>query len=370
MLKERQRSRAALLTIRAVWLVLALVAALYCVYRFEGPSPLETNLLALLPATEADPVAEKAVDRLADALGDRTVFLVSSRNADHAKAAAKRFGATLRTSGAFLSVTAELPPFDVAQIGALYAPYRFGLLTRDDREALANAANRAEPLNDTLMQRIYNPVRGPLATPLADDPFGWLEHWLSDLPLATAGLDLEDNLLVAHRGDVTSVLVVTTLHGSAYESRTQRAVSSAEAQAEASVKAAWPDATVARAGAVFYAQAARSASEREVHLIGVVSACGIALLMLWVFHSPRLLLLGFLSTALGIVCALAVTMLVFGKLHLLTLVFGASLIGEAVDYSIQYFVVYLGAQRGWDAQSGARSVRPALSVALATSLLG
>jgi predicted exporter len=177
-------------------------------------------------------------------------------------------------------------------------------------------------------------------------------------------------MLVAHRGDTTSVLVVTTLNGSAYESRVQRAVLSAAAQAETSLHAAWPDASVARAGAVFYAESARRASEREVHLIGIASACGIALLMLWVFRSPRLLLLGFMSTALGIVVALAVTMAVFGKLHLLTLVFGASLIGEAVDYSIQYFVVYLGAPRNWDAKEGARSVRPALSVALATSLLG
>jgi predicted exporter len=353
-----------------MWLAVALVASLYCAYRFIGPSPLETNLLALLPATEADPVAEKAVDTLANALGDRTVFLVTSKDADHAKAAARQFGATLAKSGAFESATAELPPFDMSQIGALYMPYRFGLLTRDDRDAIANTTT---PLHDTLMQRIYNPLRGPLATQLADDPFGWLEHWLSGLPLATSSLDLEDNMLVSHRGDTTSVLVVTTLPGSAYETRIQRAVSSAAAQAEASLKAAYPDASVARTGAVFYAESARSASEREVHLIGVASACGIALLMLWVFRSPRLLLLGFLSTALGIVCALAVTMLVFGKLHLLTLVFGASLIGEAVDYSIQYFVVYLGAgsgRGGWNARLGARSVRPALGVALATSLLG
>ncbi|MDR5746355.1 MMPL family transporter [Caballeronia sp. LZ029] len=357
--------------VRAAWIALALVAVLYCVHRFSGPSPLETNLLALLPATEANPVAEKAVDQLSNALGDRTVFLVSSRDADHAKAAAKRLGATLQASGAFASVTAELPPFDIARIGALYTPYRFGLLTRDDRDALTHSSEKsAASLYDALMQRIYNPVRGPLATQLAVDPFGWLEHWLSDLPLATSNLDLEDNMLVAHRGDTTSVLVVTTLNGSAYESRVQRAVLSAASQAETSLHAAWPDASVARAGAVFYAESARRASEREVHLIGIASACGIALLMLWVFRSPRLLLLGFMSTALGIVFALAVTMAVFGKLHLLTLVFGASLIGEAVDYSIQYFVVYLGAPRNWDAKQGARSVRPALSVALATSLLG
>jgi len=371
MLMARQWTKTQLWSIRAAWLVLALVASLYCAWRFTGPSPLETNLLALLPATEADPVAEKAVDTLANALGDRTVFLVTSKDGDHAKAAAKQFGAALQKSGAFASVTAELPPFDMSQIGALYMPYRFNVLTRDDRDAIANGS---ASLHDALMQRIYNPVRGPLATQLADDPFGWLEHWLSALPLATSNLDLEDNMLVAHRGDATSVLVVTTLPGSAYETQTQHAVLSAVAQAQSSLKTAFPDASVARTGAVFYAESARSASEREVHLIGVASACGIALLMLWVFRSPRLLLFGFVSTALGIVCALAATMLVFGKLHLLTLVFGASLIGEAVDYSIQYFVVYLGAgpgQRGgWNARQGARSVRPALSVALATSLLG
>jgi predicted exporter len=372
----QQRSAKQAWGVRAAWLLLALAAALYCGWRFAGPSPLQTNLLALLPATEADPVAEKAVDTLASALGDRTVFLVTSNDDAHAKAAAKQLGASLQKSGAFGSVTAELPPFDLSQIAALYMPYRFGLLAPADRVALAQsnvtspAANLPAGLRDALAQRIYSPLRGGLTTPLADDPFGWLEHWLGGLPLATSNLELEDNMLVSHQGTATSVLIVATLPGSAYESKTQHAVLAALARSESALKQAFPDVSVARTGAVFYAESARSASEHEVHLIGVASLCGIALLMMWVFRSPRLLLLGFVSTALGIVCALAVTMLVFGQLHLLTLVFGASLIGEAVDYSIQYFVVYLGAGRDWDSRRGARAVRPALTVALATSLLG
>ncbi len=383
----QQRSARQAWGMRAAWLLLALVAALYCGCGFTGHSPLKTNLLALLPATEADPVAEKAVDTLASALGDRTVFLVTSHDDAHAKAAARQLGASLQKSGAFGSVTVELPPFDLSQIAALYLPYRFGLLTPADRAALATGATAGvrhdappdvsgpagSPLSglaNMLAQRIYSPLRGGLTTPLADDPFGWLEHWLGNLPLATSNLELEDNLLVSHRGDATSVLIVATLPGSAYETSTQHAVLAALAQGESALKQAFPDVSVARTGAVFYAESARSASEHEVHLIGVASLCGIALLMMWVFRSVRLLLLGFVSTALGIVCALAVTMLVFGKLHLLTLVFGASLIGEAVDYSIQYFVVYLGAQHDWDARRGARAVRPALTVALATSLLG
>jgi predicted exporter len=357
--------------IRAAWLLLALAAVLYCGWRFVGGSPLQTNLLELLPQTEADPVAEQAVDRLAAALGDRTVYVATSRDAAHAKAAAKQLAATLKASGAFHSVTAELPPFDLSQVGALYQPYRFGLLTPADRAALSSASYS---LHDALAERLYNPLRGPLATQLADDPFGWLEHWLSGLPLATSNLSIEDNLLVAHHGAATSVLVVASLPGSAYEAPLEQAVLAASERGAAQLKTQFPDVTLARTGAVFYAQAARSSAERDVHLIGVASACGIALLMLWVFRSPRFLLLGFVSTALGIVCALAATLLVFGKLHLVTLVFGASLIGEAVDYSIQYFVVTLGtarnAQTPWDARRGARAVRPALTVALATSLLG
>ncbi|WP_321870392.1 MMPL family transporter [Burkholderia ubonensis] len=359
--------RARRLALRAAWLLVALVAGLYCLWRFTGASPLQTNLLALLPATEANPVAEQAVDRLSAALGERTVYLVTDRDAARAKAAAKQFGALLAKSGAFRSVTVEVPPFDPSQIAATYLPARFGLLTDADRASLERGD---AALADALTRRLYSPPVDGLPTAVSDDPFGWLQHWLADLPLATARLALEDGMLVSHRDGATSVLVMTSLAGSAYESTIQQAVRGATAASERSLAAAYPEVRIARTGAVFYAQAARASAERDVHVIGAVSLGGIALLLLSVFRTPRLLVLAFASTAFGIVCALAATLAVFGKLHLLTLVFGVSLIGEAVDYSIQYFVVYLSSGAQWDARRGAAAVRPALAVALATSLLG
>lgn len=351
----------------AAWLLVALVATGYNLWRFSGPSPLQTNLLALLPATEANPVAERAVEMLGEALGNRTVYLVTDRDAARAKAAAKAFGARLAGSGAFRSVTVEVPPFDLSRIAATYLPARFGLLTEADRASLERGD---ATLADRLTRRLYAPPVDGLQTGVADDPFGWLQHWLGNLPLTTSNLSLEDGMLVAHRDEATGVLVMTSLAGSAYESKVQRAVRDATADAEHALAADYRGVRVDRAGAVFYAEAARASAERDVHLIGAVSLAGIALLLMSVFRSPRLLVLAFASTALGIVCALAVTLLVFGKLHLLTLVFGVSLIGEAVDYSIQYFVAYLSAGRQWDARRGAAAVRPALVVALATSLLG
>lgn len=358
-----------------VWAALACLAAVYCGWRFAEPAlgvraslpPLQTNLLALLPKTEADPVAEHALDALASVLGERAVYLVTSDDAAHAKAAARVFAQSLAKSGAFRGVVAQLPPFDVTQVARFYLPYRFGLLTAGDHAALASGS---AALPDLLAERLFDPLRAGLAAPLADDPFGWLSRWLGALPLAATNLTIEDGMLVAHRGTATSVLVAATLSGSAYETSVQRGVREATARAEQASQSTFPDVRIARTGAVFYAEAARRASEGDVNRIGIWSMCGIALLMLWIFRSVRLIALGFLSTAIGIGCALAATMAIFGQLHLLTLVFGASLIGEAVDYSIQYFVAYLSAGRQWDAQRGLREVRPALLVALATSLLG
>ena len=92
------------------------------------------------PRPKSDPAAEKATDTLAAALGDRTVFIVSSPDAEHAKAAAKQLGAMLRIERGVPVGDAQLPPFDVSSIAAFYLPYRFGLLAPADRAALQDGS--------------------------------------------------------------------------------------------------------------------------------------------------------------------------------------------------------------------------------------
>ena len=410
-----------------VWIALTLCALGFAGWRFwvvSEPAPLQTDLLALLPRSAADPAVDQAVDRLTDAVGQRVVFLVEADDPAQARAAAQTFADTLSKGAAgtvgtggeraeranpvaaaplFSSVIAKLPPFDLSRIGATYLPFRFALLTSDDRAALqrldgAAPASRDAALRQWLDTRLYAPDAaaggGPLQASLADDPFGWLSHWLSGLPLAQTRLHFDQGYLVTDLdGDGSrgkgriGVLVLATLAGSPYGTQTQQAVVDAVAAGDAAMRQSpVPGLALTRFGAVFYAEAARASAQHEVHVIGLASLAGIACLMLWVFRSPRLLLLGFLSTALGVLFAIDITLAVFGQLHLLTLVFGASLIGEAVDYAIQYFVAYLeqGAAaivpRSQSARSSAASlsparraarvVRPALTVALATSLLG
>ncbi|MBD8898176.1 MMPL family transporter [Rhodanobacter sp. DHG33] len=333
----------------------------------RGPLPIQTDLLAMLPTTEQNPLAEAAVERLAHANGDRVVLLVSNRDDARAKDAARTLGKALATHAVFGDVTAELPPFDLAQVTAPYLAHRDWLLTETDRAVLASPG--FDPAQ-ALAQRLNEPFLTGVGVPLADDPFGWLQHWLAQQPWSRSPLLPEDDLLVAHRGDKTYVLVTAALKGSSYDDGVQRRALDALQDAESQIERHYPGTTVLHTGAVFYASAARANAKRDMDRVGWISALGIALLLLAVFRSPGSLLLAFLSTTVGVVAATTVSLLVFGQIYLLTLVFGAALLGEAVDYSIQYLSARAHAGPRWQAGAGLRQVRPALLLALGTSLLG
>ena len=333
----------------------------------RGTVPIQTDLLAMLPATERHPLAEAAVEQLTHANGDRIVLLVEDADDDTAKDAARKLGQSLAKDKAFRSVTAELPPFDLDQLLSPYLVHRFHLLTDGDRNAIA------APGYDTaqvLARRLNEPFLAGVGVKLQDDPFGWLQHWLQQQPWSRSPLLPEDNLLVAHQDDRTYVLVTADLNGSSYDDTVQQPALAALATAEQALKHEHPSVKLSRAGALFYAAAARADAEHDMHMVSIISTLGIGLLLLWVFRSPGPLLLAFLSTAVGVVTALTLTLLVFGQVHLLTLVFGAALLGEAVDYSIQYLSARANAGTTWDAARGSRQVRPALLLALGTSLLG
>lgn len=348
------------------WLLFALAATAVTAVHFARGTSLQTNLLALLPATERDALAEQAAEALSAQLGSRAVFLVSHPDAITARDAARQFAAALAKDGAYRNVRAQLPTLDASLPFALYGPHRFGLLTDADRAQLSSGEFN---LDNALARRLLAPVSDAQLTPLAQDPAGWLAHWLSSLPRPGGNLTLDDGYLVARDAQRIHVLVLAEPAGSPFDSTVQTRAVEAYDHALRAVQTAYPQTSVLHTGSVFYGAAARADAERDMNRIALISLIGISLMMLLVFRSLRPWLLGLLSVAIGIGVATGVILLTQGGLHLITLVFGASLIGEAIDYSIQYFAAQLHAGKDWQAQRGLALVRPALTTAVATSLI-
>ena len=199
----------------------------------RGSVPIQTDLLAMLPATERHPLAEAAVEQLTHANGDRIVLLVEDANDDIAKDAARTLGQSLTKAKVFRSVTAELPPFDLDQLLSPYLVHRFHLLTDADRGAIA--APGYDPAQ-VLARRLNEPFLAGVGVKLQDDPFGWLQHWLQQQPWSRSPLLPEDDLLVAHQDDRTYVLVTAELNGSSYDDTVQQPTLAALTAAEQTLK--------------------------------------------------------------------------------------------------------------------------------------
>ncbi len=125
------------------------------------------------------------------------------------------------------------------------------------------------------------------------------------------------------------------------------------------------------AGAPMMAVQSRAAIRDDSSRLAIIGSVMIALLLGWLYRSPRLLLLGLLPVLTGIVIGLAAVGLGFSMIHGMTIGFGVTLIGEAVDYAIYLFI-----QRPESVTSGSTTISAArglwrtIGLGVATSVAG
>ncbi|HEX5391775.1 MAG TPA: MMPL family transporter [Rhodocyclaceae bacterium] len=98
------------------------------------------------------------------------------------------------------------------------------------------------------------------------------------------------------------------------------------------------DAHLLVSGSPVFSVDARATIRAEVTRFSIISTVGIVLLLLLVYRSWPALGLGLLPVATGALAGIAAVALGFGTVHGITVGFGTTLIGEAVDYTIYYFI--------------------------------
>ena len=131
-----------------------------------------------------------------------------------------------------------------------------------------------------------------------------------------------------------------------------------------------PQVEIVKAGVILHAAAAGEQANREVSTIGIGSLIGIILLMWATFRSFKPIALILLSIGIGFLGSFSVCWLLFGRIHLLTLVFGASLIGVAQDYGIYFLCNRLSADPTLDSVALLKRLMPGLLLTLLTTVIG
>ena len=356
---------------RWLWAAALLLCALLLAAKIVPQSPwrgaIDTRITAMLPEQERSPLAARAESL--DDTANRLVILVGSRDAsaaarkqrDAAAQALRQALAPIATLDDGKSLESLRLPAEVQP--ALIAPSLAGL-SDDDWQARA-------------LRQLFQPGG---QRDLIRDPFGLAGAWQSWLTPANLSLSGGQLLLRApasagsasneqdsdeqnsEEGGSGYRLISATLTGSAYAMSDQQALE----QAVNGVKADYPDVQLLRSGLVFHASNGAQQAKQEMSTIGLGSLIGVLLLLWAVFRTPRRLPLLLVPVATGVLFALPLTWWAFGSLHVLTLAFGASLIGISIDY-----VLHLECMRRLattNGRGGLAALWPGLTLGLCSSL--
>jgi predicted exporter len=357
------------------WLALCLLVAAHQ-WTFWRAGHFGTDVMALLPQDEQAPEVSRATRQLSDQVARQVVVMIGAPDWAAARKAAAAWEQGVAGSGwDKTSVTAGPPPLRASAMAgpdtqrdllAFYAPYRDRLLTPAQRAQLEHAATGT--LVQSALAALAQPGGGFRLADWNADPLSlWPQWWLARAS-DTRARPRDGALGLSADGLEWVVLLQETTHA-AFSLSGDAPVSHALERGRAAAIAAVPGAKVVAGGVPLHAEVAASRAHREVNTIGWGSIAGVLLLVFLAFRSlwPRLLMT--VSLLVGMAMALSATAVVFGEVHLLTIVFGASLVGCAEDYGLYYFASRQGAPDEPPLRLMS-ALLPGLALALLTSVLG
>ncbi len=321
----------------------------------------ETDLLALLPHDQQDRELSEIVDRFSQQMSGRVIFLIGADEVAQAQDATRRFAADLHSSAAFSAVQWQYGS-GIAEQMALYRPHAYALLTA--RDALVVRSGQSERLYRQALQHALTPVGLMRPVGLADDPLGLFSNFLVDQLPAVGRASLEGEFLIARYDSRTYAVVVADCRHSPFASDYQKTTRAAIAKAIAAARAAAPagrnEIEVIESGALQHATAAAQRAENEVAWFGTASTVVMLLIVLLVLRGIRPIILSAAVLAISLAMALTVAYSVFGRIHLLALVFGSSLIGVVIDYALHYLVDRFRNPGEWSAVAALQHIAPAI----------
>ncbi|MCS0016038.1 MMPL family transporter [Vibrio parahaemolyticus] len=354
-------------TFALVWLNLVVLAGALLLKQWvwSAESPIETNILKLLPKNQQNPVAEQAFESVSASMSDKVIFVITAPDKNALFAAAAEFDKGLRQSNHFRNVVGKISPQEQQAWASYYFKHRFQLLTPEQRERLSQ---NPEQQVQHVIQSLYNPFSGVTGQELQNDPFLLFRDYLSQVTQQSSSFRLDNGYLSVEKDGAQYLLITAELKDSPYSLTGQLAVPDIQAL-EQSVAQKY-GAEVAHTGVLFYADFGTQSAKSEISTIGVFSLLGIIALFVLVFRSVMPLSLALLSITIGLLVALSATTWIFGKVHLFSLVFGASLIGVSIDYAFHYLTERLAAGNEWDSEQGLKHIFIAITLGLITSLIG
>lgn len=309
------------------------VGAIYL--RAQSSEILSVDLVHLLPKSDRSPEIEQVVGEYRSRFERRLLVLVGAQDAEVAVAAAELVSQKLM----------EVPQLSIMPLAnspvqhdlySFYARHSHGLV--DARMAQVLRSGDAEAVSRLVAQRYADPSALLNSDLIRSDPLLLLPAYLGDtFSTGAKNFQVHKGRAFFEQSGQAYVPIGFDISGSPFSMAVQKAVTAALEDAQSALDSQFPGTMMRSAGLVRHAAQGTETAEAEISSVGLGSLLGVVTIILIVFRSSLPLAATLVSIGIGAVAGFTVCLFIFGKVHLLTLVFGGSLVGISVDYAFHFF---------------------------------
>lgn len=333
-----------------LWLGMALGFAVLMLLRWPLGDYLQTDLYALLP-DKADSLWEQKAYRIAStAYESQLLLLVDGDDPEAVQVFLDDAINRLGQQGLIVSVNDNDPAVQWQQLLGQLQARRWNLLSDVQYQQLEHDLSQYLSRFRSLL---YSPLGAGAANMLQEDPAGLWREYAVDL------LALQGSIINRSDSNAVTALVKAAVPANRFSSKNGLY----QAWRDLKISARQQQLSFYATGAPLYAAVAANSAKQEMTSVGVVSLV-LLMVLLWLFlRSWSAITLVLLCLSTGLIGGLVATLWLIGQVHVLTLVFGSTLIGVAADYAFHY----LSHRRDQHSPAALRTILPGLTLSVFSS---
>ncbi|WP_343595587.1 hypothetical protein [Acinetobacter sp.] len=318
----------------AIWLIILLCCSICMGWLWLNKQiHIQTNIFALLPKFSQQQNLADTQQYVNQQLNNKVFVVLDGQNTQVVDRATQLLQQEVAKSNLIKPLR---PQFDSEQFGKVLFEHRAGLLSQQDQQLLQQKDYAA--LTDQSLLQLMSPGMPVTAQLLQHDPLLLFPRYAVGLAQHnTQNIQLDQGFATLHDANKVSRLLVLELKDSPYNIDYQEKMSEWMAKIKPLLSA--QHVTSHWTGTLIFASFGTQSAQQEISTIGLGSSLGLIFLVWFGFRSLRPMLTEFITVSSGSLVALAVTHAWFGEIHLVTLVFGASLIGVCVDFSFYFMAL-------------------------------
>lgn len=318
-----------LLTCRTALAFIIVIIALFIVTNDKNIH-ISSDLKDLSPAIAEDKQLQNAINTVSKNIERQFYFILISDNQKHLITATKILTQQLNHIESIQLNTSD----DFDQSLETLKSYRFQLLTPKQRSLLEN--QNTDTMLEKARRNLFRMDSSSSLLAITENPLGLFNDYFIHI---TNMISINEENTQAYKKQETLTyhsIISAKIKRGAMNIDTQKKLSTELSEIAQTITEKHPVKLV-RTGIFFFAADAVEKSKKDITFISTSSTIGIVALLLFIFFSLYALVIPFISITIGILFGVAINHWLYGSIHILTIVFGASLIGIIIDYSLHYF---------------------------------